>query len=111
MPERYDQHLAGLHAEQEISAELLNDILHEVSPERVLAKQRIIAGEVNEVYEVTFADGLDVIVRISRNQAKNIAHFEQEQWAIRECGARGVPVPEMLGIWRRSTEGQSLDIC
>ena len=111
MPESYEKHLAELHAEQVISTELLHDILHEISPERVLSKQRIIAGEVNEVYDVTFADGLDVIVRICRNQVKNVAHFEQEQWAIRQCSARGVPVPEMLGIWRRSTEGHALDIC
>jgi aminoglycoside phosphotransferase (APT) family kinase protein len=111
MSESYEKHLAQIHAEQTISAELLNDILHTVSSAPVLSKQRIIAGEVNEVYEVTFADGLAVIVRIARDEAKNVAHFQQEQWAIRECGARGVPVPEILGIWRLSTEGQSHDIC
>ena len=52
-----------------------------------------------------------MIVRIARDEAKNVAHFEQEQWAIRECGARNVPVPEVLGVWHRSTDGQPLDIC
>lgn len=111
MTERYTKHLAELHAQQTTPAELLSDILREVSPERALSKQRVIAGEVNEVYDVTFAGGLRVIVRISRDEAKNPAHFEQEQWAIRECDARGVPVPEVLGLWRCSTKGQPLDIC
>lgn len=39
-------------------------------------------------HTVTFADGLQIIVRISRGEAKNVAHFEQELWAIRACGAR-----------------------
>ena len=111
MSERYEQHLAALHAKQTIATELLHEILHEVSPARVLSTQRITAGEVNEVYAVTFADGLHVIVRISRDDTKNGAHFAQEQWAIRECGARGVPVPEVLGVWRRATDGHPLDIC
>jgi hypothetical protein len=89
MSESYQEHLAQLHAQQTISAELLNDILHQISPQRVLSKRRIIAGEINEVYDVTFADGLQIIVRISRREAKNVAHFEQELWAIRACGARG----------------------
>jgi hypothetical protein len=88
MSETYEEHLAQLHAQHTISAELLNDILHQVSPKRVLSKQRIISGEINQVYDVTFVDGLQIIVRISRDEAKNFAHFEQELWAIRECGAR-----------------------
>ena len=100
MSESYQEHLAQLHAQQTISAELLNDILHQISPQHVLSKQRIISGERNEVYDVTFVDGLQIIVRISRSEAKNFAHFEQELWAIQECGARGVPVPEILSSCR-----------
>jgi aminoglycoside phosphotransferase (APT) family kinase protein len=111
MSESYQEHLAQLHAQQTISAELLNDILHQISSQRVLSKRRIIAGEINEVYDVTFADGLQIIVRISRGEAKNVAHFEQELWAIRACGARGVLIPEILGVWHRSVEGQPVDIC
>src|SRR5581483_6752562 len=95
----YANYLAALHAEQTISGEVLDEILRQVSPARVLSRQRIIAGEINEVYDVTLADELHVIVRISRNPVKNFAHFEQEQWAIRECARRGVPVPEVLGLW------------
>jgi aminoglycoside phosphotransferase (APT) family kinase protein len=108
MTEGYTKHLTNLHAKQTIPAEILNDILREVSPEPVLSKQRLIAGEANEVYDVSFADGLRVIARISRDDDKN---FAQEQWAIRECGLRGVPVPEVLGVWHRPTQGQSLTIC
>lgn len=108
MTEEYQKHLAELHAKQTVQAELLDDILGEVSSAPVLAKRRIIAGESNEVYDIAFADRLQVIVRISRHQDKS---FESEQWAIRQCARRGVPVPEMLGIWHRSTPSQPLHIC
>lgn len=108
MTESYTNHLAAIHAAQTIPTEVLNEILGEFSPVPVLAKRRIIGGESNEVYEVTLADGDQVIVRISRDAEK---HLAQEQWAIRECGKRGVPVPEWLGLWARSTQDQPLHIC
>lgn len=108
MTESYEQYLAQLHTKQTIPAEMLNEILGEISPVQVIARQRIIAGEANEVYAVSFADGAQVIVRISRDADKD---GEQEQWAIRECRLRGVPVPELLGVWHRSIEGQPLNIC
>lgn len=108
MTEGYTKHLAKIHAERTIPAEVLNDVLREVSPEPVISNQRIIAGETNEVYDVLFADGAKVIARISSDPDKNL---EQEQWALRECGMRGVPVPEMLGVWHLSTQGDPLNIC
>jgi hypothetical protein len=45
MTEGYAEHLTNLHARQTIPAELLNDILREVSPEPVKSKQRLIAGD------------------------------------------------------------------
>lgn len=107
MTDEYTKHLEQLHAAQTIRAEDLNDILAEVSCERIVANRRVIAGEANEVYDVAFADGREVIVRIARDGR----NFAQEQWAIRECALRGVPVPEMLGIWGRSTPDQPLAIC
>ena len=103
MTEGYEKHLAELHAKQTVPAEVLDDILRVVSSAPVVAKQRIIAGEINEVYDVEFADGVHVIVRISHDEDQP---FEQEQWAIRECALRGVPVPEVLGVWHRSTSNQ-----
>lgn len=108
MTESYEQYLAQLHTKQTIPAEMLNEILGEISPVQVIAKQRIIAGEANEVYAVSFADGAQVIVRISRDVDKD---GEQERWAIQECRLCGVPVPELLGVWHRSIEGQPLNIC
>lgn len=106
--ESYQQHLAELHAKQTVPAEMLNEILAEISSEPVISKQRIIGGEANEVYDISFAGGEQVIVRISRDAAK---HFEQERWAIRECAMRGLPVPELLGIWDRSTLDHPLQLC
>lgn len=106
MTDAYMQYLTNLHARQTIPAEVLDDILREVSPAPVLSQQRLLMGEANEVYEVAFADGLRVIARIARDDTA----FAREQWAIRECSLRSVPVPEVLGVWRRSTHDQSLAI-
>lgn len=108
MAESYQTHLTALHAKVAIPEEVLTALLWELSPVRVLAKERIIGGEVNEVYAVTFADRTQVIVRIERGKAKG---FAQEQWAIQECAKRGVPVPEVLGIWQIATEKQPLHVC
>ena len=108
MTEGYEKHLTELHAKQTVPAEVVDDILGVFSSAPVVAKQRIIAGEINEVYDVAFADAVHVIVRISHDEDQT---FEHAQWAIRECALRGVPVPEVLGVWDRSTSNQLLHIC
>lgn len=108
MVESYQTHLTALHAGVAIPEAVLTDLLWEFSPVHVLAKTRIIGGEVNEVYDVIFADQTQVIVRIERGKAKG---FAQEQWAIQECAKRGVPVPEVLGLWQIATEQQPLQVC
>jgi aminoglycoside phosphotransferase (APT) family kinase protein len=61
----------------------------------VESKQRIFAGEDNEVYDTLLKNGQNVIVRISR---KGPIEFRKESWAMGQCKKVGVPVAEVLFI-------------
>ena len=108
MSDPYQDYLKAFHAGLQLADGPLERALRAVSSAPVTSRTRIVAGEANEVYDVAFADGLDVIVRISRDRHK---HFEQERWAIRQCRERGVPVPEILSIEHLSADEAPLDIC
>jgi aminoglycoside phosphotransferase (APT) family kinase protein len=108
MHEAYRTHLTEIHSRLKAPDALVTDAVTEATGSSITLKRRIIAGEANEVYDVTLGNDAHVIVRISRDAEK---HFEQEQWAIEQCGQIGLPVPEILLIEHHSTEGQPLDIC
>ncbi|MFI4936759.1 MAG: phosphotransferase family protein [Caulobacterales bacterium] len=108
MSDDYQQHLAEVHARLETPDEIVLGALRELTRAEVRARRRIVEGEANEVYAFGFADGLEVIVRISRDPAK---HFEQERWAIGECARLGVPVPTVLLIRHLSSDDGPLDLC
>ena len=73
-----------------------SDVIFSVSKDVVRKaieeRKRIVAGEVNEVYDVQTEDG-NLIVRISREEENR---FIPEKWAIEKSGEAGVPVPEVL---------------
>jgi Ser/Thr protein kinase RdoA (MazF antagonist) len=104
----YARHLAALHAGFEAPAELIAAAARAVTHSPILAKQRIVHGEANEVYGVTFESGLDVILRIAR-RAEGI--FEKEAWAIGRCRALGMAVPEILSLQGLQADGEQLELC
>jgi Ser/Thr protein kinase RdoA (MazF antagonist) len=104
----YARHLAALHAGFEAPAELIAAAVRAVTRSPILAKERIVHGEANEVYGVTFESGLEVILRIAR-RAEGI--FEKEAWAIGRCRALGMAVPEVLSLQRLQAGGEQLEIC
>lgn len=71
-------------------------------------KTRIVAGEVNEVYEMSLGSDKDVIVRVSHSSWNN---FEDERWALEECRKVGLPVPRVLGIESVKDEGKTITVC
>ena len=63
--------------------------------QRVARRERILRGEVNEVYLLTLDSGDDVIVRISHGRPGMFAKGEE---AIVLARAAGLPVPETIAI-------------
>lgn len=108
MTSDYGRHLAALHAGFEAPAELIAAAAHAVTHSPILATERIIHGEANEVYGVTFESGLEVILRIAR-RAEGL--FEKEAWAIGRCRALGMAAPEVLSLQRLQADGEPLEFC
>ena len=104
----YDHHLATLHAGFAAPAALIAAAAGAVTSSPIAARERIVHGEANEVYGVTFESGLEVILRIAR-RAEGL--FEKEAWAIGRCRALGMAVPEVLSIQRIQAGGETLELC
>jgi len=108
MSDAYRRHLEALHARLETPDEIVLATLAEVSRAKVEERRRIAEGEANEVHSFRLGDGLAVIMRIARSNARG---FEAERWAIEACRNEGVPVPEILLIKRVESGGGPVDIC
>lgn len=108
MTDDYARHLAALHAGFQAPAEIIVTAAREVNRSPILALDRIVHGEANEVYAVTFERGPGAILRIAR-RAEGI--FEKESWAIGRCRALGVLAPEVLSLQRLQAEGEALELC
>ena len=108
MPEDYARHLAALHAGFAAPDALITAAARAVTPSPILAKERIVHGEANEVYGLTFESGLDVILRIARRAE---GKFEKEAWAIGRCRALGMAAPEVLSLQKLEADGEMLEFC
>ena len=106
--DEYARHLAALHAGFEAPAELIAAAARAVTRSPILARERIVHGEANEVYAITFESGLEVILRIAR-RAEGI--FEKEAWAIGRCRTLGMAVPEVLSLQTLQADGEPLELC
>jgi aminoglycoside phosphotransferase (APT) family kinase protein len=91
----YRQYLSDIHSRHTAPESLLTDVIKDVSNSPIASKRRIVAGEENEVYDITLENGTSLIIRVSRSKEPE---FEREHWAIEECKKVGVPVPGMLLI-------------
>jgi aminoglycoside phosphotransferase (APT) family kinase protein len=109
MADAYGQHLSALHASFETPDAVIRRAARAVTASPIAAKARIVHGEANEVYALTFENGLDVIVRIARRAEKV---FDKERWAIGRCRALGMAAPEVLSIQRlEDSAEEALDVC
>lgn len=108
MNDDYDEYLSSIHQKLSTSEEIIRDAVKEGTGIELLAKKRIIAGEVNEVYDVTLVNKKHVILRISQEGTPN---FQQEKWAISQCKKAEVPVPEIILIKYISVENKQRSLC
>jgi aminoglycoside phosphotransferase (APT) family kinase protein len=108
MADDHQEFLNKLHGTMITSPEVINSITVEATGNPIDTKKRIIAGEVNEVWEVSVQNGNDIIVRISHGEEPG---FETERWAMEQVRKRGVPTPEVLLIKKITDAGISKTIC
>lgn len=104
----YDKYLASIHARNITPEEIIRSTVKEATGKDFASKKRIIAGEINEVYDITLTDDKHVILRISRSGHPN---FKQEKWAIERCKQAGIPVPNILFIKYVTLGDQEISMC
>lgn len=90
----YQNYLNEKHARFAIDEKLIEDEVSKATGAEVKTKKRVIAGEDNEVYDVTTSKG-NFILRISRETEDT---FTPEMWALNEARAKGAPTPQVLLI-------------
>ena len=91
------QHLAALHERWTTPLKVVADAASEVANAPVLEVRRVVAGEQNEVYDITLERAPSLIVKISHREP--VAH-EREAWVLRQCAAAGVPAPQVHALSR-----------
>jgi len=104
----YQEYLEKKHASLNTPEELVAKVVKKATKLKFVERERIIAGEVNEVYDVTLQGGKNVIVRISRNKHPR---FEAEEKAIRMAAQVGVPTPSVLLIEGLNHGNEKLTFC
>ena len=105
MSEEYDKHLAALHDAWATPTTVVAGLVADVADTAVLDVRRVVAGEQNEVYDVTLEGALSLIVRISHGGAEAL---ERETWVLGECAARGIRAPRVHGLRRLEVDGEPL---
>lgn len=93
--DHYQNYLASMHAKLVTPDEIIREIVKEGSGHNFVGKTRIVAGEVNEVYDIELDNNKNVILRIAKGGHPN---FLQEKWAIEKVRKLGVPIPKILLI-------------
>jgi len=104
----YIQYLSSIHSRQTTQDEIIRDVIKEANGQDMLSKRRIIAGEVNEVYDVTLNDQSRVILRISPNGSSS---FQQEEFVLKQCQKAEIPVPEILFIKYLTIDHKEYGFC
>ena len=104
----YNKYISSIHQNLSTPEGIIRDVVKQGTGLELLSKNRIVAGEVNEVYDVTLNGGKHVILRISQEGSPN---FQQEKWAIAECKKIGIPVPEIILIKYIAIEGKERSMC
>jgi len=105
--DQYKQYLKEKHAGFETSSEVVKDIVVKAVGVEVIKLKRVVAGEVNEVYDVQTKDG-DFIARISRGKD---TEFLAEKWALDRSREAGVPAPNMFFVGEIEDKGKKLKVC
>lgn len=107
-PTDYEEYLASVHSKLATPDEVITGVVREGCGLEVVSKTKIVAGEANEVYDLTAPNNQHLILRISPHGHPD---FQQEIWAINEAKKVGVPVPMILLVKYIKVEGDERSMC
>lgn len=86
------RHLATLHEGWVTPLSAVADVIGETTTAPVLDICRIVAGEGNEVYDVTLEGASSLIVRISHRGPES---HDREAWVLGQCDSLGIQAPRV----------------
>ena len=101
----YQDYLKEKHCRFNTSVELIDREVNKAIGSITSIRNKLMKGEVNEVYDVISKNGQKVVVRISRSKHPR---FEKEKMAIDLARQAEVPAPEILLVDRVSTDSGDL---
>ncbi|EKE04806.1 MAG: hypothetical protein ACD_19C00432G0002 [uncultured bacterium] len=104
----YQSFLKNRHDKLNTSDDVLEKIVKNAVGYGIKDKQKIVEGEINEVYDITPTKGDNLIVRVSREEHNR---FEAEKWALDNCRNAGVSVPQIILLDEVETDKEKLHIC
>ncbi len=107
-PTDYEKYLASVHARLETPDKIIQEIVKEGTGLEVVSKKKIVAGEANEVYDISTNNQQNVILRISPHGSPD---FQQEVWAIDAARKVGVPAPTIFLVKYVTISGQDRSMC
>lgn len=90
-------HLAALHDGWATPMTVVEAAVGEVANAPVTDIRRVLAGEQNEVYDVSVERAPSLIVRISHVRLES---HDREAWVLGQCLSRGIPAPRVLALRR-----------
>jgi len=96
------------HARMATPSELIEAYVQKAVNSTVTSSRRLVIGQVNEVHDITTADGKQIIVRISH---KEDPRFEAERWALDAARKAGVPTPHVFLVERAQFDDRSVTFC
>ena len=107
--DQYKQYLKEKHAGFGTDPEVVKGIVAKATGVETdsITINRVVAGEVNEVYDAQARDG-NYIVRISRRED---TEFLAEKWALDKSREAGVPAPNIFFVDKIKDKGKKLKIC
>ena len=104
----YQRYLEQKHAKFNTPDLVIDAVVDAAVGEKPINKEKVILGEVNEVYDVVVEKNKHLIVRISRSSNPR---FASEKWALDEVKKVGVPAPKILLVTSQSIKERNLTFC
>lgn len=104
----FDDWLKDRHSKMSTPLELINIYVEKAVKSPIADANRIVIGQMNEVYDITTQDGQNIIVRISPEQDPR---FEAERWALDASRKAGVPTPKVFLVQKATANKKVITFC
>lgn len=104
----HQKYLKQLHQKMQTPLDIIRDCVKKATGNTLVDCERLVAGQMHEVYDVTTDKGNNVIVRISHKESPR---FEIEKWALDITRPLGVPTPDYLLLETLKLGDKKLTIC